>query len=260
MSKRRLQLATILISLSLLACNLGGAAAPDATPSAKVAAGADWQGITFSVPESVAKQWSGKTVPADGAHSGAPENWLVAAHEEITFPDYSVKNQYQPARLMVFAVSGWQDYNPEVPKRIGALQQLLQNRPTTFGAQDEIPVLPIFNAKQVLRVNVSYLNFQNGSGVRFLTQYDQGPMPVNNAELFYTFQGLTADSNYYVAAFFPVTHPSLPADSSGAAAVVGADFISYLDKTTKALETAGADSFTPKIDALDGLLQSLKVK
>ncbi|MEO8354588.1 MAG: hypothetical protein ABI621_01610 [Chloroflexota bacterium] len=37
------------------------------------------------------------------------------------------------------------------------------------------------------------INFQNGRGIRFLTQYAQYPAPINNHELFYHFQGLTND-------------------------------------------------------------------
>jgi hypothetical protein len=63
-----------------------------------------------------------------------------------------------------------------------------------------------------MHVQVQYLDFKNGKGVRFLTWYSQGIMPVNNHELIYTYQGLTGDGTYYVAAVLPVNHPSLPAD------------------------------------------------
>lgn len=161
---------------------------------------------------------------------------------------------------MIFAVSAWQNYNPEAEKRIQALQQLLKDKPATFGAHDTIPVLPVFNAVQVFRAHVSYINFQNGSGVRFITQYDQAPIPINNAELFYAFQGLTSDGNYYVAAFFPTTLARLPADGSNAGSVIGEDFVSYLDNTIKTLEGAASDSFSPTINTLDTMIQSLKVK
>ena len=40
---------------------------------------------------------------------------------------------------------------------------------------------------------VQYLDFKNGTGVRYLTQFDQGILPINNYELVYTYQGLTSD-------------------------------------------------------------------
>ena len=56
-----------------------------------------------------------------------------------------------------------------------------------------------------------YLKFENGSGVRYLTMYGQGFAPINNHDLFYSFQGLTADGRYWVSVIMPVNHPSLQA-------------------------------------------------
>ena len=74
------------------------------------------------------------------------------------------------------------------------------------------------------------------------------------------FQGLTSDGKYNVAAFFPITHPSLPADDKNAETVIGADFIAYRDATVKALNDAADSSFSPEIATFDRMLQSLKVK
>ena len=64
-----------------------------------------------------------------------------------------------------------------------------------------------------MHVQVQYLDFKSGTGVRFLTQFNNGMAPVNNHDLIYTFQGLTSDGKYYIAAVLPVTHPDLPANS-----------------------------------------------
>jgi hypothetical protein len=252
--------ATILAGLLMASCGTPASSATEAESGRDDTAKVEWQGVTLDLPTSIVNQWLGKTIAAEPTDSGAPENWLIAAHEEITFSSYPVMNQYQPARIMVFAVADWQNYNPEAELRINALKQLLTDKPTTFAAQDTIPVLPVFNAAQVFRAHIKYFDFQNGSGVRFITQYDQAPIPINNSGIFYTFQGLTTDGNYYVAAFFPITHASLPADFSDAPTVIGDDFLIYLDRTTQTLEAAADESFSPALNLLDETLQSLKVK
>jgi hypothetical protein len=110
---------------------------------------------------------------------------------------------------------------------------------------------------------VSYLDFQNGTGVRFLTQMGQAYYPINNRDLFYTFQGMTHDGKYYVAAILPVSHPSLPADGSE---IPGDDFNTFADnfetyaaEVAAQLDAEAADSFAPSIVLLDEMMQSLKV-
>ena len=234
------------------------ASGPTATPPTGVGQ-ADYENISFLFAYSISDKWEVKTIPSDPTGGGV-DAWRVATHYEFTFPAYPVSDQYQAARIMIFPVSAWgNNYNPEAEKRIPALQKLLQDKPTTFGDNEEIPVLPVFNAKQVFRAHVAYLDFKNGSGVRFITQYDQAPIPINNGELFYTFQGLTSDGQYNVAAIFPISHPSLPADGSNNA-VVGSDFLTYLSTTVQSLEAQKDGSFTPDLSTLDLMMQSLQVK
>ena len=88
-------------------------------------------------------------------------------------------------------------------------------------------------------------------------------MPINNYELIYTYQGLTSDGKYYVAAVLPVNHPSLPADGK----VTGkeppeftSDFPTYLANVVKALNPQAANTFTPDLTQLDAMMSSLEIK
>jgi hypothetical protein len=74
---------------------------------------------------------------------------------------------------------------------------------------DQLPTVPFFNAAQVFASNVQPISFQNGSGIRFVTEYAQGFVSINNQDLFYHFQGFTDDGNYYMVAVLPVTSPVL---------------------------------------------------
>ncbi len=113
------------------------------------------------------------------------------------------------------------------------------------------------NAGSALAAQVKRLSFDGGQGVRYLAQLGQGPAPINNQELFYTFQGLTDDGEHYVAAILPITHPSLPA--SAASVPTADDFAQYLSDTTEALNVQPDASFQPSLGELDALMQSLSV-
>jgi hypothetical protein len=88
-------------------------------------------------------------------------------------------------------------------------------------------------------------------------------MPINNDELIYTYQGLTSDGKYYVAAVLPVNHPSLPADGQVTGNEPPAftdDFTAYLASVVAALNPEAASSFTPDLTQLDAMMSSLEVQ
>ncbi len=98
--------------------------------------------------------------------------------------------------------------------------------------------------------------------MRYLTHVQPGIVPINNNELIYTYQGLTSDRRYYVAAVLPVTHPSLPADglmNGDEAQAFAEDYETYLAETAAALNAQPAGSFTPNLEALDAMLRSLAI-
>ena len=48
-------------------------------------------------------------------------------------------------------------------------------------------------------ITMNYLDFQDGSGIRYLMSYQQEGSENTSKELFYTYQGLTTDGTYYVS-------------------------------------------------------------
>ena len=127
-----------------------------------------------------------------------------------------------------------------------------------------MPYLPLYNAAQVMHAQVQYIDFKNGVGVRYLTQFDQAILPINNHELHYTFQGLTADGKYYVAAVLPVNLPVLPEDESvdlnNPPQNFVEDFPKYLSDTVAMLNGQSPGAFTPDLSQLDAMIESIEIK
>ena len=88
------------------------------------------------------------------------------------------------------------------------------------------------------RAQMRYVGFQSGAGVRYLAQYGQAYAPINNQELFYTFQGLTADGAHCVVAILPVSATFLPATFEPDAPVPpdGVPFPGYQEIDTAKIE------------------------
>jgi hypothetical protein len=211
-------------------------------------------GIRFSYDDAIVDEVVPQAVPPEEL----PDAGVIPEHIGLAFSGYVLPDTFHEPYIHIYPVdeleAGWEYAGTIVTE----LQQLLAEKPA---APETIPFLPVFNAAQMMRTQVAYMGFQNGTGVRFLTQYDQAYIPINNHEMFYTFQGLTSDGKYYVAAILPVSHPSLPADGTeipgGDWEAFAQNFETYARGVEQQLDVQDASSFTPDLSLLDAMIQSL---
>jgi len=220
-----------------------------------------YNGVSFNYDLALAQQITATTVPAQNPGPDAPYWAIVPAYDELNFVGYPSKNTYHKPRIEVYSVEEFSAINPAAKEQIDQLKQLLSNAP---GTPERIPLIPIFNAAQVFRSQVKYLNFQSGQGVRFVTQYDQAIIPINNREIFYTFQGLTSDGRYYIAAILPVATSALPdtdqMTQEQMQTLGTADaFEKYLNQVVQTLNGLPPTEFTPNLDQLDAVINSLRL-
>jgi hypothetical protein len=206
----------------------------------------------------VAQDQTVETVAAVPAGADGPLWDVLPQHQRITLQGYPVTDHLLQPQIFVYPVAGLAEYNEAAGQRAADLQALLESELPA----ERMPFLPLFNAAQVMHAQVQYLDFENGRGVRYLTQFDQAPLPINSFELIYTFQGLTDDGQTYVAAVLPLTHPDLPASPQVDEQQIAElnDFAAYLAQTVAGLEQQPDASFTPDLAHLDALVQSLEVK
>jgi hypothetical protein len=223
----------------------------------------EFQGVEFafqsSLAESVWPEIVSSLPPMDSTTGwgGRPE------HIRFTFASQSKPDAFQiggaglsgQPQIFIYPAQEFSTLG-ELPKvKIEALQGLLNARPPA--PENEIPLLPLINAAQVFHAQVHYLDFQNGSGVRFITQYSQENVGrLTNKNIFYTFQGLTRDGKYYVAAFFPITASGLRDE------LVQEDWQAaqaHLTEDIQHLESLSSQDFEPDLEILDSIIKSLVV-
>ncbi len=212
--------------------------------------------IEFIIPVGIASDASGVTLDAitDGM------TWeIMPGYDSCVFNDYRVANSFHKPVINIYPVDEYIALIPDVETRITDLKTLLAN---PVEEPLSIPFLPYWNAGPLFTTRVEYLDFQNGSGVRYLTQYGQSFWPINNYDMFYSFQGITDDDKYYISAVFPVTHPMLPPtgnDYKGSMDEMANDFEAYLDTILPDLNTWASAEFIPNLDEFDQMIKSLKV-
>ncbi len=234
-------------------------------------------GATFTFDQAAGDSVWPELVPAQPAEPGPGMMWTPPEHMVFTFAHNSGPQEHMPlgqylppeGEIHIYPTAG---LNAEVQPIVAALQQLLAEQPDTSafevfppneGAEQlGLTMLPPSNAVQTLRAQAEYLSFAEGQGIRYLTQLSQGPVPISNQDLFYTFQGLTDDGATYVSAYFPVTLPALPGSpqlSEAEFEALMADWQGYLAQTLALLDEQPKSAFTPDLAALDAVIHSLSV-
>jgi hypothetical protein len=235
---------------------------PTATEAAQTEATEppDAQAVSYSIDFSgVAQSVTTETVAAVEQSPDGP--WWEAMPEyiSVTLEGYPISEHQMKPQIFIYPVEGLVSYNEEAGIRTGDLRTLL----SSHEVGDVIPLLPLYNSAQVIHPQVKFIDFKNGQGVRYLTQYNQGVTPINNNELFYTFQGLTSDGKYYVAAILPVNYPDLPIDGNvlpESPEQFASELSTYLAEIIKTFDEAPSGTFTPDLAALDEMMMSLEVK
>jgi len=144
-----------------------------------------------------------------------------------------------------------------------AFRKLLEDEPAEL--RIEFPPAPNHvGAHEILRTGIRYLAFHRGRGVRYLTVYQADPLPVADRDIVYVFHGLTDDDRYWVKLEFPLTSRVLPPSDVALAALADYDrFVAghakYVGEIAGKLAASRAEDFTPRLDRLDAMIESLSI-
>jgi hypothetical protein len=101
----------------------------------------------------------------------------------------------------------------------------------------------------------AYVDFVNGGGYRFLTAYAQMDVSVDNTNLRYVYQGLTADGDYFLDISFAVDAPENPPPFNFNAPDEG-----YRDVVEAHYNAILPEAFTPSLLDLDALIASIEIR
>jgi hypothetical protein len=223
-------------------------------------------GVRFEVNSALAESvWREIVTPRPLSPAGPswdvwPEHvrfTIAGPREQSDLESMRVGVAAQP-QIIVYPVQEFRTMSEPASAEIESLQSLLESRPSE--PENQIPRLPLINAAQVFHAQVKYLDFQNGSGVRFITQYSQDVTPIVNQHVFYTFQGLTQDGTYYVSAHFPIRTAALSDELEVKDwDAFSAGYQDYLVETVRDLNALPSNEFEPDLELLDSVIQSLAV-
>ncbi len=248
---------SLLFLMCLLAsCNLPIIATQTPTPSGIPVS---FGNISMVIPEGLATGASFKTsIDVEFPYIN-PSFGDMPEHTVISLDGYTVSGR--SGRILVFKASEFAAYTDLTRQIITALQTLQSGQ--TY--PEDLYNHPYTNPLKIIAAGTF--------GHRYVTQVMEAFIPYNNEDIFYYYEGLSTDGEYYFEALLPVNVSFLPADGNpntitpvdGVPFPFGVDDIAtfqqkwaeYSNLVNEKLNNASQEAFTPKLEILDELVGSI---
>jgi hypothetical protein len=259
--------------------------APPASSLETIHFSAFGQNISFSHDPALTSQAETRLVPAVPPNDQIMFAEAQPAYAQIRFPDFQLGRFYdlpllpwddRVAQARVFQTADFPGFGDDSSQGFVSQRQELQALLETgvsaehcaqplSGPEQALPFLPWINMQQTFCAQPEIVEFSGGKGIRYLSYYAQDPSPVLDYLVFYTFQGLTDDGKFYVAAFFPVQTGIFPADPPDCSKCSDpnynpfADWQTVLTEQLNQLNNQSADDFVPSLTVLDEMIASIQI-
>jgi len=218
--------------------------------------------VEFDIPAGLADSGSLTTttreeLPYINPSAGPmPEHWVIALN------GYSLREAEITPEIIIFHTDEFAQFSNMTRWFILSLRELQSQ-----------PDLPVESDLHISRFcsQIYKLRSSRGFGVRYLTQIFMAYNPVNNDDIFYYYQGLSADGGYYFSAKMPLLAPFLSADSGSSTALPAGgipfpenvddkSFGDYLAAVSAKINASRPDVFQPSLILLDALMRSIRIK
>lgn len=215
-------------------------------------------GLVLKLPVEVAAGAEVTTVLPDDPDEGWPE-LALPARRKVSFSNYIIPDHFHTPTIYVYAIDKLINGKMVGATNATELQSLLSDPAYDLQSAKSLPFLPAFNAGQIFHVLEQRLDSEHNSGIRYLTLYAQAFVGVDNYDIFYTYQGISADGRYYIAAILPINSTLLSNEELTQAEMetVAGDYLGYIAGMKDLLITDEGASLTPTLAALDAMMMSL---
>jgi hypothetical protein len=258
---------------------------PPSPPPASDSKTANWTEfgaeISLAYDPRLASQVEALTVPAVPMDDQMLFSAAHPAFAQFRFAEYQNERPFElpvypfEVQIRVFQTADFPGFGDDSPQGFVAQQQaliaLLENgldpaRCTAPLFDDPgLPFLPWVNMKQAFCAQPLLVEFSGGRGIRYLTYYSQGPNPVLDYQVFYTFQGITDDGQFYISALLPIETGVFPNEFSAcsecneAKSNPVAELNADLTKQLTELNAQSPEAFAPSLTVLDEIIRSIQI-
>ncbi len=235
-----------------------------------------FEGVSFEYDPKLFGDAKGQFVSATPLQSADEKpDGVYPRHRRFTFgPAVKGKDAgpdpYLIPYVAVFPIEEFKKAYAVVPDMAkGLTEEIAKIRTISEGSgpislDKEFPYGVFFDATQAFRAHATRIPFKSGKGFGVLTQFNIEPTLINNENMSYVLQGVTADGKYYILAEFyvtsPLAAPKIDATTHDGYSITNEKgYAAYVAKTAKKLDASPARDFTPNLEKIDELFQSITV-
>ncbi len=176
----------------------------------------------------------------------------ISENVNFRFEGYPLTNDWTEPVIYIMPLNKASRFSME----IDLLRSTLADRPEPSGIFP--PLIPWINAGYHLVAKMSYLEFASGSGIRFVANLGQDVSPHTVDGMFYSFQGLSNDGQYYIAARLPIS-VNFTAAATPSVDSSFEEIISYNQELSAQVGQVPDHEYFPSITTLDAIIQSLTI-
>jgi hypothetical protein len=238
------------------------AVAQDTNPSVT------YSGVGFSFDPSLGTSVNITDVPAA---PGNPFSYPQPAH--LTFTLYGPKPEFGHVPVVADGTVVVEFYRvadmasaPDYASQLANLQDLLSKRPDLkpytvahrTHVDQPLPHVPLpGDSAQVIRALAAYVDTPQVSGISYVDSYGQDVAGFSSSSFEHTFQGLSADGTWLVSVTTPLAASMFPKDPPSVSFPTSSDEVTYLNRTSRTLNAAAEDDFSPLLTLIDQLISSI---
>jgi hypothetical protein len=125
--------------------------------------------LTVVLSSGLASGARGLQFPRAEGEEVAP--WEVTpGHIQLKLEGYLLQGKFHEPQIYVYPAQEYAEMYPPAFESIRRLDNILYTPGGPSLNADQLPVIPFFNAAQIFASNAQVISFQNGQGVRFLTE------------------------------------------------------------------------------------------
>ena len=171
----------------------------------------------------------------------------------LTFDNEKMKfyNAYDERHLFVFSLNKYAALYKDAERKHVFEQRLRVIKKIITSGSDrgvsDIPIFPETDAGQTFHNQLRSVKFKQGSGFSFISRISNGDPPLSNDDQFYCFEGLSNDGKYLVVFSTHIKSSGMKPNLS-------------IDKGVAYLAKLPRNKFTPDLDTLDRMMQTLDIK
>ena len=194
---------------------------------------------TMNVPSANMKCYQVDTsIPV--SETASPEEIANAqiANTAIYFSDFEALSSTIPPQVTFYRTEDMAKTSFDLGYTSMTISNLMNNITSGYrtveDSAEEVPFMPYQVSQPLAAVLPQKIDFENGSGIRTVTVFQDTVYSSSGmSNIYYSFQGISADGNIYVSAVFPVRNGSLDGQQTASInwdSVVPADFSPSLEE------------------------------